>query len=376
MNAAAPLLGFLIDDDDSAAASAALFSSSALQLSFRLPADLEEFAQQLFNQQPAILVMDYRLDQVADEQGQTRRYKASALTQQLRDLATEHPMHDCPIVLHSAEDKLRDFYRPDQTAHDLFDDIITKDGQKNIEEIRRRLVGLAQGYIDLIAVDRQYEARQLDLLGLTASQHSFVDHQDVQSQLRAAQVPHVMAQFLLKKLIGRNALLLDEPNVLARAGIRSDSPARARLCDALRTGGAEYTGVFASFRPRWWRTAVDDLLETWLGGTASRFTAEQRAIKLSEALNHPFEAAHSTWSGSAQERFTHACAVCAHPTHVAHSVAVLDVGNGVLAERRRVCFDCLQNDRHLRRGRTWEIDALDERVMRDVREGRLARNTG
>lgn len=368
---ALPKTGLLVDDEIGAAGSAVSFSTAELRLNFLQPGELEEFSQEIFQASPAILVLDYRLDERDGVDGRRRRYKASALAQQLRDLATESPEKDFPIVLHSAEQKLRQAFFPERTAHDLFDDKIIKEGGKDRAEIHGRLMGLVEGY-DLLIADRRYDARQWEIFGLDAARSHFIEHQEIQNQLKTVAVPHVLAGFILKSMIDRNSVLLDLPNVLARAGLRGVPESNRKLIEALRGRGA-YTGVFSRGRPRWWRLAVDEQLQCWLGAPGSSLTAEQRAERLTRSLGYEFQPARSTWSGSTQERYTHSCVVCHLPTHTGHSVAILEAGNDVLASRRRLCFDCLQKDKHVKPGCV--IDALDARVASDIQQNKLARPT-
>lgn len=360
---------FLIDDDDSAIESAKRFSTETLEFQFRKPGPLESFAGELFDAKPAMIVVDYRLDERAGESGHPARYKASALAQQLRDLAGDDGPVDFPIVLHSAEQKIKQHYRPEKTAHDLFDHVIRKEARKDDELEKRRLDALATGYKRLVEL-RPYGKHLPDIFGLDKKNAFLIDHQEIRDLAEATRIPHVLARFILKRLIKRNSILIDEGTVLARCGVDAADAGKKILFQELDRLETKYAGVFSQFRPLWWRLPVETVIEEWLGGPVNRFTAKERVAILSEKFGYNFNPAVSQWNGSPDERLTQVCTLCGLPTMVAHSVAVHEVTTGPLAERRRICFNCIQDDRHLERP-DLAIDALDRPTEIAVRKGEI-----
>jgi len=360
---------FLIDDDDGAANSAQIFSTEMLTFEFKKPETLESFAKELFCAKPGMIVVDYRLDERVGDKDQAVSYKASTLAQYLRDLAGDGGSEDFPIVLHSAEEKIREYFHPEKTAHDLFDHIIKKSSRKDVDEEKRKLDALADGYVRLLEL-RPYNDKLLVIFGLDKQRAHLIDHQEIHDLAATTTIPHIFARFILKRLISRNGILVDDLTVLARCGVNANDDGNQRIFDELQRLGANYTGVFSGFRSMWWRLTVEIALEEWLGGVVNSFSAQERAAALKQKFGYDFKPAKSAWSNSSNERFTHVCSICERPTLVAHSVAVHERLSGPLIERRRICFNCIQEDRHMDRI-DLRIDALDKPVEDAVRKGTI-----
>lgn len=360
---------FLIDDDDGAANSAQIFSTEMLAFEFKKPETLEVFAKELFSAKPGMIVVDYRLDERIGYNEQAVSYKASTLAQYLRDLASEDGNQDFPIVLHSAEEKIREYFHPEKTAHDLFDHIIKKSARKDADEEKRKLDALSEGYVRLLEL-RPYNEKLFDIFGLNSERAYLIDHQEIYNLAETTKIPHIFARFLLKRLINRNGILIDDLTVLARCGIKASDAGKALVFDELRRLEAHFTGVFSGFRSMWWRLTLEMVLEEWLGGVVNGFTAQERAAILGKKFGYTFEPAKSAWNNSSNERITHVCSICERPTLVAHSVAIHEQLTGPLVERRRICFNCIQEDRHIDRTDI-RIDVLDRPIEDAVRRGKI-----
>lgn len=360
---------FLIDDDEGAANSAQVFSSEMLKFEFKKPEALELFAKELFSAKPGMIVVDYRLDERVGDNAQAVTYKASTLAQYLRDLASDDGNEDFPIVLHSAEEKIREHFYPEKTSHDLFDHIIKKAARKNADDEKRKLDALTEGYARLLEL-RPYNDRLFEIFGLDQQHGHLINHQEIHDLAATTRIPHVFARFLLKRLINRNGILIDEPTVLARCGIAANDPGTALIFNELQRLQAHYSGVFCGFRSMWWRLTVEAVLEEWLGGVVNSFTAQERTDILAKKFGYDFAPARSAWNNSTNERITHVCSICRQPTLVAHSVAIHEQLSGPLTDRRRICFNCIQEDRHIDRTDI-RIDALDKLVEDAVRKGKI-----
>ena len=360
---------FLIDDDNGAANSAQVFSTGMLTFEFKKPGSLESFAKELFDAKPGMIVVDYRLDERVGDNDQAVSYKASTLAQYLRDLAGDSGNEDFPIVLYSAEEKIKEHFNPERTAHDLFDHIIKKTSKKDSDEERRKLDALADGYVRLLEL-RPYNEKLLNIFGLNTQGAHLIDHQEIHDLAATTTIPHIFARFVLKRLVNRNGILIDEPTVLARCGVKATDAGKKLIFEELQRQGAQYVGVFGGFRSMWWRLTVEMAIEDWLGGVVNSFSAQERVAALKQKFGYDFEPARSAWNNSSNERLTHVCSICGRPTLVAHSVAIHEQLSGPLIERRRICFNCIQEDRHV--GRTdIRIDALDKPVEDAVRKGKI-----
>lgn len=117
--------GIFVDDIDLVYAETL---SSADKLVFQ-PEEVGEvavLARKIVSEAPIIVAIDYRLDEQPAGLTGDQTYKGSALAQHLRDTSIEHPDRDFALVLVSAERKIKTLYRPDKTAHDLFDRVYVR----------------------------------------------------------------------------------------------------------------------------------------------------------------------------------------------------------------------------------------------------------
>ena len=122
--------GIFVDDQELVYAETL---STPEHLEFK-PQDVEEvavLARKIVSESPIIVAVDYRLDEAPVGLQADQTYKGSALAQHLRDASIEHPDQDFALVLVSAENKIKTLYRPDKTAHDLFDRVYVKEDINN-----------------------------------------------------------------------------------------------------------------------------------------------------------------------------------------------------------------------------------------------------
>ncbi|EBW2249978.1 hypothetical protein C9R18_25365, partial [Salmonella enterica subsp. enterica serovar Enteritidis] len=117
--------GYFVDDQDKVYADL-LSRDGMLKIEHVEVSDLIELAKELLDKKPDIVALDYRLDEKLTKIKPDQTYKGSALAQHLRDVAIDHPEQDFPLILVSSEEKLQKLYRPDRTAHDLFDRVYAK----------------------------------------------------------------------------------------------------------------------------------------------------------------------------------------------------------------------------------------------------------
>ena len=147
------LNGLFVDDraaEESFARRMTTSGERGLRVTFMLlnkKASLSQSAEEIFSQEPAIVALDYRLDETPGD----NQYKASPLAQQLRELAIDSPGQDFPIILVTNEKFYKDFKKRDLAAHDLFDRIYIKQRvTENSNRIKKEIFSLASGYKTLI----------------------------------------------------------------------------------------------------------------------------------------------------------------------------------------------------------------------------------
>jgi len=205
------------------------------------------------------LILDWRLDQLPNEQREQIQLRAGAIAQEIRTQGTERAVKELPIVLWSTYSKLSGSYVEDHTSHDLFDGKYHK--EKIVEDAHRigvELVSLATGYQKIIEVRDSQTTLFVMILCLTEEDYKVLDPRllarfSVDDWLPA----HEYARFILKELIHTPGPLISEALLAARLGVdknaSSDWPA---LLEKLPPA-AKYNGPFHEAWPRWWSHLVE-----------------------------------------------------------------------------------------------------------------------
>lgn len=354
--------GFFVDDDSDDTYVELLRSKDepGLDLELTKPENITAFANQLSNASPDIIALDYRLDEnfIRCPEGQ---YKAGPLAQQLRDLAADNWEKDFPIVLISAEDKIKRYYKPDATTHDLFDNVYVKeDVASNYLRYRSELAGLIEGY-RLIKSYWPPSGKLCQILKLPEQERYAIEFDELLVATEEIQVPHVLARVLIHDLLTRPGILLSWDDVRAKLGVAHDSPDQEKLKDHLV--GLRYEGAFAHTWERWWRHRFDQECGKLFGKSPTGIPGCERVIALNEEFELKLNAAKSRWSDSCDELFAFSCAVCGYPTELRHSIAAYDSRTPKFADRKRICWDCVRTDRHEGKLRIASSDvSLAERI--------------
>lgn len=356
------LSGIFVDDQDQQYARL-LSTRDELVFEFVSVGPVLALANKIMAAQPAILALDYRLDENANDIDPSETYKAGVLAQQLRDRASTNSSVDIPIVLVSNEAKIQNLYLPDKTAHDLFDRVYRKE---EIEErrlaIRRAMIALATGYDTLRRAGGKYYAEEL----LNRNDAGDLLHQqDIAAAFSKATAPHTLAQFILKALIDQAGLLVDDADAAARLGI--DRPSFERLAAHAQMQPLRYSGLFGEGWRRWWLDALLDWAEGILGVRPISLRNVDRAEKLSAALELPLDPALSPWTGKPDEAAALACASCREATEIRHSVAAYAPTPLRFTIRPRICWDCIQTDRYRERVEPLFVDDADAELAESVK---------
>lgn len=356
--------GIFVDDQDTEAVYAANLSLvGILELAYLKPEHGADLAASISATAPAIILIDYRLDECGPGGEIGVQYKGSALAQILRDKAIEQPESDCPLVLVSAEAKIKSLYRPDKTAHDLFDRVYVKDSINNDRDrVRSELVALCNGYALLRALNQTYDLKAIT--SLSEDEDWALDYQQLRVGIGEAKAPHIVARILLRDLIDRNGPLLDDSEMCALLGIKSECA--DQVAATLAQAEVGYNGVFSGISRRWWAHRLDSWASEIFGSRATGLTAKARADALNEKLGLGLEAAASPWTGKDNELVAFACAVCDRPTELKHSLAAFDADRPKFAKASRICWDCIQLDKHRESDPPVLVDDSDAGIAKTV----------
>jgi hypothetical protein len=356
--------GLFIDDQETESAFAATLSqANVIELTFVKPQDGRDLTSQVLEANPAIVLIDYRLDEGGTDGSAAVNYKGSGLAQNLRDKAIENSQSDCPLVLVSAEAKIKSLYKHDKTAHDLFDRVYVKNIiNDDRDRVRSELLALCTSYETLRGCNNKYDL--LTLCDLSEDEGWVLDHQQLRVGIDEAKAPHIVARIFLRDLIDRNGLLLDDNELAALLGISRESI--VKIAPTLIEGSMVYAGVFSGLSRRWWTHRLDDWAAEQFKGRATGLTAMARADALNEKFNLALIAAASPWTGVADEFVAFACIVCGRPTELKHSVSAFDHDRPKFAKVKRICWDCIQLDKHNAADPPVLVDDNDAGVAREV----------
>ena len=204
------------------------------------------------------LILDWRLDDIVLPDGSSRYpFNAGALAQEFRTKQTENLVKPIPIILWSTEEKLRKSYSGNQTGQDLFDAVYFKSQiGEDTGTIQNQMLSLALGYQFLNNLHRA----EIGTPGLVLQTEPA--HLDIRlkQHIKKSSPIHDHAGFILKEMIKRPGLLIDETLLAARLGLDIEqSNDWGNLLDKI-PGGCRYVGPFHEAWPRWWTKCIE---QTW-----------------------------------------------------------------------------------------------------------------
>lgn len=335
---------------------------------------VSKMASEIVSTKPDAVVLDYRLDSKQNGKNSENDYRAGVLAQFLREKALDEGAKDFPIILVSSEDKIKKFFSPDRTAHDLFDDNYQKGSlsdDKRKPNIVNQIVSLAIGY-GRIAEEK---TNPLKLFGIPDDQSYVFKETDLVEDIQEAKAAHIAAHAILVKLIRRTGLLLRPGDIFARLGMKHSSGTRDNewLFKYFEESGLLYTGVFGDGWKRVWRHRFDKWSRDLFGKTITSIPADERVAFLNSKLGWKLEPAPSPWSNSPKELLAVACVVCRRPVEIRNSVTVQDDLQPKFLEKERVCFDCIEADRHVNRTFPIKIAKDDLPLVSDIENGKIKR---
>lgn len=364
--------GIFLDDRESDAQFAELMSSlgdEGVKLSFlRADQPLVEMADRILESHPQLVALDYRLDEKQADGSVPTRYKAGPLAQQLRDRGLEEFERDFPIVLVSHEDVLRHLFDPDRTTHDLFDRIYVKEEvARESGRIREELSSLVKGYRAIVAAWRDPE-RLVVVLRADETGKIELESQDI-AEWKSVAAPHQLARLILRNIIDRNGILLDDANFLASFGVAPGSEGAHDLMSISEGAGVRYSGAFAEGWRRWWTHRYENFA-LGCGKEFADLTADERVRRLNEKFSLKLRPAVSRWTGRSDFYPSFACSSCGQPTEKMHSVAAYDVAPAYV-KRKRICWKCVQTGEFERKRPSLKVDDGDKYIADKLMSGVL-----
>jgi hypothetical protein len=229
------------------------------------------------------LILDLRLQDNPNSEGEYAKYRGSTVAQELRTLIKEKEItNDFPIVLLSATGDVLSSL--DQTSYDLFDLCVSKntlgaDAEHSYDNFIQKLISLALGYKQLNGAEKEIKS----ILGID---QSILDSRFNDKFCSLLDQPtHIISKFILKEIIQKPSFLINENYLSSRLGVDKSSEDWITLLKVLDT--FKYKGVFSDYYSRW----IMPLLENWWETTISEdidlrtATAEKRVELLASKLN-------------------------------------------------------------------------------------------
>jgi hypothetical protein len=325
---------------------------------------------------PRGIILDWRLNEFANEASHVDYQSAATLAQDLRTAATDRAPADVPITLWSTRENLKPTYYPDNTPKDLFDRTFDKDTLlQNASQTGTELCALAEGYAYLREALATKEVTPNRLLGLDEAvtwlddRAAFALYPDRDEPPRV----HVVAGFILQELIMRPGPLLSEGMLAARLGVAADAKDWPALLE--RFEPYQYQGPFSSAWPRWWTLGI----QRWIAETVPTLKplnaliapARVEAIKKATALTglraaEPIEVGAST-------RFSTLCAALDLPLDHLDGVRVFEPEPEAWQEARYLSIKAVR-ERDRMRERGLKVHPLDRRRALALAEVQTADN--
>lgn len=355
--------GFFIDDTEEERIYASLLSTrgeGGLKIEYRPVSEAATLAGELFESRPDIVALDFRLDENPSMINPKHAYNGSGLAQLLRDKATLNPEYDFPIVLISSEEKYERFYKPDGTAHDLFDRTYGKVAtSENAERVKSELISLCEGYQSIKVVWGD-KCDRFSIFELDDTERDVLVSQELRTAISSAGAPHIAARFILRGIIDRPGILLSDREMAARLGVADIGGLDTILIEK----NIQYKGVFNKGWRRWWAHRFETLATEWFGQRPTNMLGSERFAVLKQKFKFDLTPARSTWNGSLDERFAFSCLSCDRPGEIRHSVAAFDPTAPRFSHRRRICWDCIQTGKY--KEMKLDVEDIDLNIVADV----------
>ncbi len=295
-------LYLMLDDEANAEAPAELYSETietasngALTIMVRRPSKMADTISLIREINPDGLFLDVALTNALDTDGQPVGFDGIALAQQVRTLQTRartptsgNSLPEFPIIRLSKRDVIREYVNEDSTSDDLFDELIDKENVLNAPApIAAVAAALADDYekVCIFSSGDPTPATLSALLAWPEDQLARLDTRTLIGLQRPNAPAHVLARFIVVKLLRRAGPMIAEELLAVRLGVdRDKSPQWSDLLGLLEARA--YSGAFAQGYPRWWMMGVLDWWQEKVDPDQlpSRLSASDRVAKLKDAL--------------------------------------------------------------------------------------------
>jgi hypothetical protein len=281
---------------------------------------------------PDALLIDLELG-TAPEKGEPVSYFGSTLAAEMR---MRHP--SCPIILVTRPHVIAGKSSLLEESMDV-DLIVMKDAiNRTPDEIRARIVALIQGFWTLEAIAGKEWQSVLRLMGATEDEASLLREAAQPLESKQWNIPQV-ARWIRNVVMGFPGILYDALIAATRLGISEDafrSPSVQELMEP-----AKYTGVFGTYKERWWRGRVFNIaqslmLEQGLPGPVFQKFAEAFDVRFGTVL----EPAICIYDGTPIADWV--CYIYGKPVKQRNSIPYYPDSRPAVMDQARVSFKAIQ----------------------------------
>jgi CheY-like chemotaxis protein len=322
----------LLDDNAGESVSlATLLRSDELQVEVQAPdatveATAERVASSLPTNEPAVVLLDYRLDDRADVE-----FRGGSVASAIKERRPE-----LPVVLFTTDEKLHRWVETSPGIEDIFDWRLLKGQVVNNGEAAAHVISLARGWAEL-AQAASDSADPWDILaGVVHVERPMLEtFAEVEVQPPRPEVPGALALWLLRGPLRWPGPLSGPGDTRVMVGVDDDGFRREKVQQWLYQ--ARYRGPFQEFGERWWSEIVRNQIKTLTPDRPA--DANQRTQALAAELRDSLRAESCVWCG--EGRTIRACDLCERAVDAAHSLRRLTAPPPPWADPPVVCFRCV-----------------------------------
>lgn len=236
-----------------------LSTSGKIEISIKKPTNYEELLAELVEGQNLFnaLILDLKLD--GNQQGErTATYTAPSLATGIRTKFFNDNgfAKEFPIFLISSSAKLKKYFNPDTSSHDLFDYTFIKTNVGNDGFLYELFI---ESFIEAYNIIQEDKTNFSEILGIT-QENQVVDRIFTTRFLNGEGTStSEISQYIFNEIILKPGVLINEDILAARLGINyKESKDWSKLLQSL--SDIRYSGVFRNSLERWW---WGDVLNWW-----------------------------------------------------------------------------------------------------------------
>jgi hypothetical protein len=217
------------------------------------------------------LILDWKMSSVV-------KYDAEALASHIRSLVSSGMMKkDVPVLLCSQTPKFKSVFAHDQSIHNLFLSVYTKD------EIANNATQVTIEMNDLAEAFKRIQANNFKKENLLLAPNKIRIDLRLEGEINALlenKIPHNLVQFLLSEVINKPGPLINEYILAARLGVDMDKSEDWPNLLTQHLSTFRYNGVLSNGWKRWWAEGLEQWWEAEISTSSLRSKSAKQRVKL------------------------------------------------------------------------------------------------